>query len=828
MMNNQAIAHVRKSNGEIQTLETHSFAVANIAKRLASKLGIPLAGELIGLIHDFGKYSEHFQKYIGSATGLVNFDEDDWVDSKEQKGRIDHSSAGAQWVYNTLKLNGNKGQGELCGQILALCIASHHSGLIDCLKPDGENRFLKRIQKPDCETYLAESLVNADASVLNKAKELAGQHLLRELDGLVKKIIQAVNHGQQDSATVQKFNLGYLTRFLFSCLIDADRMDSADFEFSKNATIRSQSQPEWDIAISRLDQKLSTYSADTAIAQARKNISDTCFQRGEDKQGIYTLSVPTGGGKTLASLRLALQHAKQHKLDRIIYIIPYTSIIEQNAGEVRSILERDDDAAPWVLEHHSSLEPEVQTWRSKLTTENWDCPIVFTTMMQFLETNFSGGTRGVRRLHQLANSVLIFDEIQTLPISCTHLFCNAINFLSTYAKTTSVLCTATQPLLDQQIPIEKGRLSIPNTNHLIGDAASTQALFDQFSRVDIKPDIRPNGWACDEIAALAIDAFTARGSCLVIVNTKDWAQKLYLACQASGMETGVLFHLSTNQYPAHRKQILDKVRHRLNNKLPVLCISTQLIEAGVDISFATVVRFLAGLDSIAQAAGRCNRHGELKNAEGEAVKGEVHIVNPVKENIDILLDIKVGQDKTRRILGDVPAAELLLPATMTQYFKYYFYERVGEMSYPLKKEETNLLSLLSDNKENNYAAKNNSPARAGKRPLLMQSFMEAGRQFKAIDAPTQAVIVRHGEGKQIVTDLCALHPDASKQRYDLLKKAQKYSVNVFPNVWKQLQAAQAVIEIASCDGVYYLDERHYSEAFGLSVHAVGTMDFIGN
>jgi CRISPR-associated endonuclease/helicase Cas3 len=820
----KAIAHVRKDNVEKQTLETHLLAVAVITKRLVSKIGVPLAGELIGLMHDFGKYSEEFQNYIGSATGLINFDEDDWVDSKAQKGKIDHSSAGAQWVYNTLKRYGNKTQGELCGQILAMCIASHHSGLIDCLKLDGENRFSKRIQKSDSLTHLAECESKADATVLNKAKELACETAVRELDGLVKKIVQAVNHGQQDSATVQEFNLGYLTRFLFSCLIDADRMDSADFEFSKNASIRSQSQPEWDIAISRLDQKLSTYSADTAIAQARKNISDTCFQRGEDKQGVYTLSVPTGGGKTLASLRFALQHAKQHKLDRIIYIIPYTSIIEQNASEVRSILERNDDTAPWVLEHHSSLEPEVQTWRSKLTTENWDCPIVFTTMVQFLETNFSGGTRGVRRLHQLANSVLIFDEIQTLPISCTHLFCNAINFLSTYAKTTSVLCTATQPLLDQQIPIEKGRLSIPNTNHLIGDASSTQALFDQFSRVDINPDIRSNGWTCGEIAALAIDSFTTRGSCLVIVNTKDWAQKLYLACQANGLETDVLFHLSTNQYPAHRKQILDKVRHRLKNKLPVLCISTQLIEAGVDISFATVVRFLAGLDSIAQAAGRCNRHGELKNAAGELIKGEVHVVNPDKENIDILVDIKVGQDKTKRILGEVPADELLHQETMTQYFKYYFYERVSEMSYPLKKEETSLLSLLSDNKENNYAAKNNSLARVGKRPLLMQSFMEAGRQFKAIDAPTQAVIVRHGVGKQIVTDLCALHPDALKQRYDLLKEAQKYSVNVFPNVWKQLQAAQAVIEIASCDGMYYLDERHYSQAFGLSTEQVALMD----
>lgn len=820
----KAVAHIHKQTSEVQTLEAHLFQVSHLAKRFASKIELADAGELIGLMHDFGKYSAAFQAYLLSATGRLNPDSEDFVDAVALKGKVDHSSAGAQWVYDALKDFGTKEQGSLCGQILAVCIASHHSGLIDCLDLDGKNKFRDRIKKSDDLTHRLECVAQADASVIDKAQSLAGQSLVRELDSVVKKIINAVNHGVPDSATVQEFHLGYLTRFLFSCLIDADRIDSADFEFQKNVLARSQGLPHWELAIARLDEKLSSYPVNKAIDEARKNISDTCFRRATDPQGIYTLSVPTGGGKTLASLRFALQHAKTHGLERIFYIIPYTSIIEQNAAEVRLILERPEDVAPWVLEHHSNLEPEIQTWRSKLAAENWDCPIVFTTMVQFLESNFAGGTRGVRRLHQLANSVLIFDEIQTLPISCTHLFCNAINFLSTYAKTTAVLCTATQPLLDQQIPVEKGRLSILASNHLIGDEASTQALFDQFSRVEMKADIRANGWTCDEIAEKTMDLFAAHSSCLVIVNTKDWAQKLYLACEAKGLPKDALYHLSTNQYPAHRKQILDTVKQRLKDNLPVLCISTQLIEAGVDISFATVIRFLAGLDSIAQAAGRCNRHGELTNGTGEPVKGMVYVVNPDKENIDLLTDIKVGQDKTRRILGDVEAHELLSPATITQYFKYYFYDRVSEMSYPLKKEETNLLSLLSDNNENNYAEKNNAIVRGGKRPLLMQSFMEAGRQFKAIDAPTQAVIVQHSEGRQIVIDLCALHPDALRQRYDLLKKAQKYSVNVFPNVWQQLQEAQAVMAVPCCDGVYYLEKRHYSEAFGLSTDQVVQMD----
>jgi len=316
----------------------------------------------------------------------------------------------------------------------------------------------------------------------------------------LKLLMQPEQHGQAISGTVTHFYVGFWTRFLFSCLIDADRINSADFENPYQASYRNKAV-SWDIAINRLElfltEQQSTATNDFNINAIRRTISDACKNRAKDAQGIYTLTVPTGGGKTYASLRYALHHAKQHGLERIFYIIPYTSIIEQNADAIRKAIEQDGDANPWVLEHHSNLEPENQTWHSKLSAENWDAPIVMTTMVQFLETLFSGGTRGVRRLHQLANSVIIFDEIQTLPINCTHLFCNALNFLTTYTNTSAVLCTATQPLLDKLKSPENGQLLIPKENELIDDVS---LLFDQLKRVEIDNKTKPEGWSKEEIA----------------------------------------------------------------------------------------------------------------------------------------------------------------------------------------------------------------------------------------------------------------------------------------------------------------------------------------
>jgi CRISPR-associated endonuclease/helicase Cas3 len=825
MIKNQSkkphIAHVRTTDKNIQTVETHLLEVAEITKSHAAKINVAEAGELIGLLHDFGKYSKSFQDYIQSGTGLIDPDSEDFVNVGALKGKIDHSTAGAQWVWEALSKYGKNGEGKLCGQILALCIASHHSGLIDCLKPEGINGFKDRINKDDARSHLAECKQNADVTILEQAQNLADKQLMLAMLKQIKLLMRQEQHGQTISEAIKHFYIGFWTRFLFSCLIDADRINSADFEIPKNAAYRNNAV-SWDIAIKRMElflteQQVKNTHIDTKsltipdINTIRRSISDTCKNRAQDAQGIYTLTVPTGGGKTYASLRYALHHAKKHGLERIIYIIPYTSIIEQNAEAIRKVVEQEGDEYPWVLEHHSNLEPENQTWHSKLAAENWDAPIILTTMVQFLETLFSGGTRGVRRLHQLANSVIIFDEIQTLPINCTHLFCNALNFLSTYAKTTAVLCTATQPLLDQLKVPEKGQLLIPKENELIADV---RELFEQLKRVEISNKTKPEGWSLDEIAALALSEFNIKGNCLVIANTKAWAQALYIQC-SQAVDADSLFHLSTNQCSAHRSELFRRIRERLDKNLPVLCFSTQLIEAGVDIDFSSVIRFLAGLDSIAQAAGRCNRNGRLNTAI-------VHVVNPAQETIDQLIDIKVGRDITRRIFDDNKEKALLDPEAMAQYFKYYFYGRADDMTYKLDAKmagrDDTLLNLLSENSKN---IGRNAPLH------LKQSFMTAGNAFKAIDAPTQSVIVPYGQGKELITELCGLAKKFDAARYYIcLKQAQKFSVNVFPNVWRKLLEQQAVYEIQPGEGVYYLDERYYSKEFGLSSEPVSKTEAI--
>ena len=830
------IAHFDERHHRQQTVEQHLLGVAEKTSMLACKLGIPNAGYLIGLLHDLGKYSIAFQAYIKSATGNINPDEDEYVDSKGLKGKIDHSSAGAQWVFQQISVLGKNESGLLCAQILAICIASHHSGLIDCLDMDGQNVFRKRIQKDDVQTHLQECVTNADNTVIELAQNLANGELLKEMLSVIKPMLRdTMDSTHQNNPNVsrkrqiiQEFYLGFFTRCLFSCLIDADRTDSADFEYPEQSKIRSKNLPNWFEAQQKLENKIVQFTQDSAIAQIRRNISDNCLQRAQSDQGLFTLSVPTGGGKTLASLRFALEHAKKHELDRVFYIIPYTSIIEQNANEVRNILGDE-----WVLEHHSNLEPEKQTWQSKLLSENWDKAIIFTTMVQFLETLFGSGTRGVRRLHQLSRSVIIFDEIQTLPIHCTHLFCNALNFLGAYANTTAVMCTATQPLFNQLDAKIRGRgqLNIPTENEIVGDTEQVRELFAQLERVTIENHVKDGGYSVDELTAIIYGQFEQHGSCLTIVNTKDWAKSLYIACRERGVPQEALFHLSTNQCASHRKNILDTVRKRLTEQKPVVCISTQLIEAGVDVSFAFVMRFLAGVDSIAQAAGRCNRHGEMRDEVGNHVKGQVWVVNPDKENIDLLPDIKIGQEKTLRVLGELQDDQkLLTPEGVALYFKYYyFYERSDDMVYQLKKDKTtNLLNLLSDNDGNIYAQKNNQ--RPNKYPLLMQSFMSASKAFQAIDAPTQGLIVPYGnaagEGKAIISELSGLALENKPRYHELLQQAQKYSVNVFPNVWKKLEKAKAIIEIQEDTRIYYLDERYYSQEFGLSDEPSELMDML--
>ena len=818
-MPKDAIAHVRKLDGLQQLLIDHLLETSTISGQFTAKLNLGFVGELLGLMHDFGKYSQKFQNYIRRVNNVgFNFDQDD---EDSFKGG-DHSTAGAQWVYRELrKFGAAQGIGELFGQMLGLCIASHHGeGLIDCLDGEGNPKWIERFNKTNELTHLAECERNANEAVQQKAKELVGENLIRSLLNAVKPILsdQATNN------KIKEFYLGCLTRFLFSCLIDADRINSSDFEREAQKEVRRLTEKtDWQTAIDQLEAKLAGFENRYPIDEIRRRISDDCLKRAADSQGIYTLTVPTGGGKTLASLRYALHHAQKHNLDRIIYIIPYTSIIDQNAQAVREILSKD-----WVLEHHSNLEPEKQSWQDKLLSENWDKPIVFTTMVQFLDAWFGGGTRGVRHIHPMTNAVLIFDEIQTLPVKCVHLFCNVLNWLTTFGKSTAVLCTATQPLLGesslQNFPEGKresiaarGLLKQPAHAEIMGTNEQREELYKKLSRVEIRFNEKAGGWNVEEAGTFLLEQFQTTPSCLFIVNTKKWAQELYQYCQRQNVPPEALFHLSTNQCAAHRKAIFDTIKGRLKNKEPVICISTQLIEAGVDISMACVIRALGGLDSITQAAGRCNRHGEKEG------KGQVWVLNLQEQGFTrILPDIQAGKTHAERVFRDFAGQDILQPAAMERYFEYYFYQRSDEMSYSVKNSATgSLLDWLSDNALNPYGEKNDK--RSKPLPLLMQSFKSAGRAFQAIDAPTHAVIVPYGEGAELIAKLCGEWDP--KEMHRALQKAQRYSVNVFPNVWGKLQKENALHETIEGSGIYYLNERYYNDEFGLSLNETSEMTF---
>ena len=414
----QFIAHRRKS-GECQTLADHLLKASELTGSFSAKIGLGLSGQLIGLLHDLGKYSLDFQQYLCSAVGILEQDIDEnYVDPRAKKGMIDHSTAGAQTLWQELSQRGRIESA--VGQILAVCIASHHSGLIDCLAVDGTDHFSTRMQKSDRQSHRSEAWEKADKTVREQYEKLIHD---RDLLLAFRRTVESICRNEQHEG-ITRFKVGLLVRFLFSCLVDADRSNTADFERPAAARQRMSGRYEgWPVLTDRLERHLAKFPCVGRIDELRRDVSRHCFAAAERKRGIYTLTVPTGGGKTLASLRFALRHAEQNGMDRVFYLIPYTSIIDPNADEVRKILEPEGvESGSVVLEHHSNLTPEEQTWRNKILSENWGAPVIFTTTVQFLETLFGAGTRGARRMHQLANAVIVFDEIQTLPVNCVHLF----------------------------------------------------------------------------------------------------------------------------------------------------------------------------------------------------------------------------------------------------------------------------------------------------------------------------------------------------------------------------------------------------------------------
>ena len=815
-MYDENLAHYLGEQGTEQSVEQHLNEVASLTSYFSEKIGMPLLGRVAGLLHDFGKYSEDFQSYIRSEQGKLHPDMDE-TGNKSLKGKIDHSTAGAQLAW--AEFRSRDANFNYIGQVIALCVASHHSGLIDCLSPDGEDKFSNRMAKNVTDSHLDEARQRADRNISDEISLLFNSlQCTDEIKNFIKHLID-----DEQSPIIRSFYRGLLVRFLLSALIDADRLSAAGR--GENKTPPSDRKAMWRYLADLLERHISQIKPKNNVDKIRSEISEACKQFASRKKGLYRLTVPTGGGKTLSSLRFGINHAQEHGMDRVIYVIPYTSIIDQNAEIARSIFESNvgGDTATVVLEHHSNLTPEEGTWQNQLLSENWDAPIIFTTTVQFLETLFAGGTRGVRRMHRLANAVIIFDEIQALPIKTVHLFNNAINFLVKQCGSTVVLCTATQPLLDR-VDVNKGAAKLSIDPEM---APRYDELFKDLKRVVIRDRQKSGGWKEDEVAQLVCEQVQKSNNTLVIVNTKAEARNLYsLLCQR---QIGNVFHLSTNMCPAHRMDIINNIKNKLSLNRSgvesVICVSTQLIEAGVDIDFNSVIRYLAGLDSIAQAAGRCNRNGNH-------IEGEVIIVNPAGEVLSRLPEIEKGKDKTKRILAEYnknPNAfeyDLLSPHAMEQYYKYYFYERKHEMSYNVDVKDIDrddcLLSLLSINNLslNAYERSHN---RTHPRYFLRQSFKSAANVFRVIDAPTEGILVPyHKEGEEIIAELCAA--TGLRETKGLLKRAQRYSVNLFSQQLEILMSKNCIHETQKDSGIYYLDQQYYNEKLGVVFDSQDKMD----
>jgi len=802
------IAHFRELDHKPQSLWDHLEETSSLSGQFAGEISLQEIGEALGIIHDLGKASKEFQDYIGSATGLIDTNEDGFADARSKKGKIDHSSAGAQYVYRKLGENGPEGQ--IAAQVLSLCIASHHSGLIDCLSPVGHNNFKDRIEKPEEKTHCEEALANLS----NTQKIKIDRYFSRKIEKQLVEKLKSLNERNESKDTAM-FQSGLLIRFLFSCLIDADRLSTADFESPGNEQFRNYGQYHpWGVLNQRLETKLKAFEKKddkNMVDDIRNQVSQACFDFSTKPKGIYKLTVPTGGGKTLASLRFALNHAEYHNMERIFYILPFTSIIDQNADEVRKILEDRDEAGNYldriVLEHHSNLTPEEETHRQELLSQNWDAPLVFTTQVQFFEALFGAGTRGARRMHQLANSVIIFDEVQTVPIQCVHMFNMAIQFLVQGCGSSVVLCTATQPLLDKVEPQQRA-LKIDKEQHIITDETG---LSEKLKRVQVWDARKAGGWDENEVGDLVEQELEKTGSVLAIVNTRKSARTLYQVI--SSRNVAPVYHLSTNMCPAHRLSVLRELKDKLSKGERVICVSTQLIEAGIDIDFGTVIRYLAGLDSIAQAAGRCNRNGKRKS-------GNVWILNPAHENLGELPEIVIGAENAQRVLNEFSNnsnIDLIGMDAMERYYQYYFFQQQPAMNYPVGPNSPagrtdNLFNLLS---VNNLSVEEYKRSNNGAFPPIpfRQSFQTAAKAFNMFNSLTWGVIIPyHSEGKEIVAELCS-YPEIGKQ-YKLLKKAQRYSVNLFQGQFTDLGAKQAIHEVQKDSGIYYLEEQFYSEQLG--------------
>jgi len=767
-------SHINKSNNRKQTVKEHDYNVANLSKQLISKPNLKETVFLAGLLHDIGKSCNKFSEYLNHSV----------YDTKSvHRGEIDHSTSGAKFIYETFH-NNKEGIQLLTSELISLAISSHH-GLYDCISTEGKNKLIERMHKDLEQTKeeVEEALQEHDVNV-DKIKKI--------FDKSMEEINNIVNNIKSFDENNGNFYLGMLERLILSVVIDSDRTDTACFMDNKETPTIKGNTNLFKELLENLNRNLSNLKTNDKISKVRQEISDICLNFAEKETGIYRLVIPTGGGKTLSALRYALKHAHKYSKQHIFYIAPYMSILEQNSSEIRKFINSDDV----LLEHHSNIvldDNDENNEKYKLLTENWSSPIVATTMVQFLNALFSHKTSSIRRMHSLTNSVIIIDEIQSLPVKCISLFNLACNFLSKICNTTIILCSATQPTLDEV----KYKIILQKYPNIVEDEQITK-YSDIFKRTKIITDTI--GYSFDEITDFIVDKIGSVKSLLMVVNTKRSAEKIYKEILNKNIDKDIfVFHLSTNMCPAHRRETIDSLRKKLKEQVKIICISTQLIEAGVDISFECVVRSVAGLDNIAQSAGRCNRNGEYKECKN------VYIVNLKEENLQGLEYIQSSQKSTYQLLtkySGLMGSDLLSQNIMREYYKYFLEHQKKDFS--IKELDTNIVSLLSNN------AKFVQECREVPQIIMRQSFKTAGEKFSVIDDYKTDVVVYYDKNSEEL--ILKLTSDISyEEKIKHIKKLQPYTVGLTKIQFKKLQNHIDLLNT----GIQVLKKEFYNEKLGV-------------
>lgn len=809
------IAHIRESDGTIQSVKEHCQSVAALAKIAGETYGIGSLCSCSGRHHDIGKNTIEFQDYILAATS----------GQKVQKGSVIHSTHGA-YLINSLRDDNDPGS-KLAAELIRNAIMSHH-GIRDAVTVDGKISF------DDAKKNIVKSREEVRQFVLEQFGE---ESIKKEFDDAAKDantIIKKIKEfcASQSGLGSAHIYLALFQRLLTSILIDSDRTDTACFEDNIPSQKRPTSQDRiklWQQYRSYCDQaieELKKAKTPSSLDIYRAEISDICANFPDGGNGIFRFIVPCGAGKTLSALRFALQTAERFGKERIFYIAPYNSILEQNADEIGKFI-GDDDA---VLRHHSNVVFEDHNDRIKnhngdnmsfnekeqryqLLTENWlQSPIIATSAVQFLNTLFLSKTSAVRRMQALGNSVIIFDEVQSLPIRVLKLFNAGVNFLSRFCHSSVVLCSATQPSLDK---LNNYRLTTPR--NLIED-------FDKYSeafrRIEIEDSTQGNGMTFSDAADFIFDKAQSVRSLLAIVNTKKSAKLIAKRLEEliQNDDAYKLFHLSTNMCPAHRSSEIQKLRTCLadkNNPKKIICVSTTLIEAGVDVSFEAVVRSLTGLDSIIQAAGRCNR-----NYESE--RGSVSLIYINEEKIEKLDNLVEAQNVVREILYSVKKnpnfnKNNYLSKQVMDFYYNKFYRNLGKlMEFPLKDDpEHTIIDLLTTN---NFSSDKNPDS---KFLCLKQAFKKAGDVFEVIDNNGQIdVIVEYNDDAKDHIRALRESRRISDQKKEL-RYLQRYTLQLYLN--SNDTEGYGIYKDEKL-GIYFLASSYYDQTFGI-VHENVFLDF---